>query len=1179
MFNSRYNTNELSRVAAGQDTEEYQDLINELTNGGDRKKNLGIIDLDKAGNPDDHMWSSTQQHWSDGNYPSTPGNGEQPEEFGPQPGSHQTPYAHFQETLDGLPTTISREEAGPNHPAITGKHVVFGGIKNYDSGRHFDIHLFYEPDGPDSFKLKASTNIPHQRGYTGMIKRSIVNVHDDHVFDAQSGLWHKPSDPSSPTKLSYNPIDLIRNAPSDFADTTSEWGEDPTHSLAFCKTCHRFPKALHRMLSLMRPERCTTCGTKGIGPDYAWQPEIYTDQTSEGKSVETSSLRQSVGPRCGNQKCTNYKQSISKDPAFVDEDYNVLYPPSVKVGNKERFPGAQARMVHLLTNKEKFDHKNELHKLKTEGRTEIAKTIEQARLMGDLSENGDYHAAKDDQGKMESRIRDLEHILTEGNHTIISDDKAREIGDGTRRIHEFGNYAFDAMVNKIGKDKVRQIPLPISTLVCDHDDCPDKGLPLVTHIQLTPKTNLPCVHCGRGEEDGVNVTNKDVNGYVRCNPLEYGANNCAPVPSNVKDPETYLGWFKPDPTHKFPTAKIDTESGLGIFFQSEEEEQDHDSAKGRYPGSHQVTIKRPAGGTDPSGHGIGNMKDYFTFRKGHIPWPWLGMAGRGIAKKVDRIGDRHPDVTKRLDEERIQPDAFKKIVETPVIGDTDFSIEGLNELISKGLSPELATNHKGEVIHRNLTADDWREANGGSLPDDIPTVEEFRQQLVEAGEKDGKYFPITFRKKSFRKETNVKLSISEDDPNFDPNDIEYLQESSIPKPDIQDEVLGRDNTALLSGEELKENLTEIDCPTCHGDSRYNNLNNAVYLDPHCKSCKNGDVECSSTNENKFPHCRECKKAKSGCAGRTRYFWRSLNEICKGCLNKGTITFDRLHCRECKNNKCKGPDIVGNIHCTGCAEHDKQSNGEVHDITPGAHARLMEIEGGDKKDIYSGSIEPPTPTLTQEEILGTPTNAIKNIEEELTKETEIDEGIDTKLESPEAVEYAKEMEAKRRLEDIKSGLIYKLTPLEENYESIQSQGPVTALLSGKFDKKTNKELKKDVQIFRKEKSTQRTETFDSPTALNIEEMLGENTIRQDDQDKSFAPPKIINNIPVTTIEHDKNCKKCNRGIIIADVVGPDEMRRINGEIINGISNIKKTIPLEQQREAIKQLKINAYKCKG
>jgi transcription elongation factor GreA len=45
------------------------------------------------------------------------------------------------------------------------------------------------------------------------------------------------------------------------------------------------------------------------------------------------------------------------------------------------------------------------------GRAEIAKLIERARELGDLKENGDYHAAKDDQGKMEARIRQLKAML------------------------------------------------------------------------------------------------------------------------------------------------------------------------------------------------------------------------------------------------------------------------------------------------------------------------------------------------------------------------------------------------------------------------------------------------------------------------------------------------------------------------------------------------------------------------------------------------------------------------------------------------------------------------------------------------------------------------------------------------------------------------------------------------
>ncbi len=53
----------------------------------------------------------------------------------------------------------------------------------------------------------------------------------------------------------------------------------------------------------------------------------------------------------------------------------------------------------------------ELEDLTTRGRVEIAAAIETARALGDLSENGDYHAAKDAQGKMESRIRQLQRLL------------------------------------------------------------------------------------------------------------------------------------------------------------------------------------------------------------------------------------------------------------------------------------------------------------------------------------------------------------------------------------------------------------------------------------------------------------------------------------------------------------------------------------------------------------------------------------------------------------------------------------------------------------------------------------------------------------------------------------------------------------------------------------------------
>ncbi len=68
----------------------------------------------------------------------------------------------------------------------------------------------------------------------------------------------------------------------------------------------------------------------------------------------------------------------------------------------------------------------ELEDLTTRGRVEIAAQIETARALGDLKENGDYHAAKDAQGKMESRIRMLERMLKTA--TIVDGGQAT---DGT----------------------------------------------------------------------------------------------------------------------------------------------------------------------------------------------------------------------------------------------------------------------------------------------------------------------------------------------------------------------------------------------------------------------------------------------------------------------------------------------------------------------------------------------------------------------------------------------------------------------------------------------------------------------------------------------------------------------------------------------------------------------------
>ena len=67
--------------------------------------------------------------------------------------------------------------------------------------------------------------------------------------------------------------------------------------------------------------------------------------------------------------------------------------------------------------------KAELEQLKGPGREEMARRLRSAVQMGDLSENADYHKAKEDQGFLEGRIRELEHLLK--NATIIEQNGAQ----------------------------------------------------------------------------------------------------------------------------------------------------------------------------------------------------------------------------------------------------------------------------------------------------------------------------------------------------------------------------------------------------------------------------------------------------------------------------------------------------------------------------------------------------------------------------------------------------------------------------------------------------------------------------------------------------------------------------------------------------------------------------------
>jgi len=80
--------------------------------------------------------------------------------------------------------------------------------------------------------------------------------------------------------------------------------------------------------------------------------------------------------------------------------------------------------THL--SQEAYDRlKAELEDLSTRGRVDIAQTIETARELGDLKENADYHAARDDQGRMEARIRQLQFLVD--NAVIVDGSQATDV--------------------------------------------------------------------------------------------------------------------------------------------------------------------------------------------------------------------------------------------------------------------------------------------------------------------------------------------------------------------------------------------------------------------------------------------------------------------------------------------------------------------------------------------------------------------------------------------------------------------------------------------------------------------------------------------------------------------------------------------------------------------------------
>jgi len=111
--------------------------------------------------------------------------------------------------------------------------------------------------------------------------------------------------------------------------------------------------------------------------------------------------------------------NVDKKQSMIYNTLNVLYGI-----NSNMLHGGRVFMVEtkkILTYEGLQSLEEELHDLKVNKRKEIAQIIKEAREQGDLSENAEYDAAKDEQRDIEARIEEIDKILR--NVEVVLEDE------------------------------------------------------------------------------------------------------------------------------------------------------------------------------------------------------------------------------------------------------------------------------------------------------------------------------------------------------------------------------------------------------------------------------------------------------------------------------------------------------------------------------------------------------------------------------------------------------------------------------------------------------------------------------------------------------------------------------------------------------------------------------------
>ena len=107
-------------------------------------------------------------------------------------------------------------------------------------------------------------------------------------------------------------------------------------------------------------------------------------------------------------------------------------------------------------------YEDELHELKAVKRQEVAEKIKVAREQGDLSENADYDAAKEEQTEIEKRILELENILRNAEVVVDEEFDPGRINVGSRvKLFDL-EYDEEVTYNIVGSSEVNSLQGRIS---------------------------------------------------------------------------------------------------------------------------------------------------------------------------------------------------------------------------------------------------------------------------------------------------------------------------------------------------------------------------------------------------------------------------------------------------------------------------------------------------------------------------------------------------------------------------------------------------------------------------------------------------------------------------------------------------------------------------------------------